>query len=482
MGNTYYIAAIELSSSKISGAVSMETTEGMKILAAASTPVEGFITKGVVRNIVETSKAINYIINELEQKLREKYDVDIKRAYTSLAGLSMKSVGSKVTKGYEDYTRISEDTVDSLAIENETTFHCPDGFVSVGTIKQEYKLDGKMETMPVGTAAKIIEGNYLNLIFKEQFQKQLNDSFAEAKLIIEDSSCAACIDADIILSEDTRRNGCALVNIGADTTTISIYTKGILRMLNVLPIGSSNITRDLCAEHVSYNKAEEIKITRGYKPGNNESGTTIDAEKADEIICARMSEILQNVKARIEGFDGHIQHIIFTGGGSKLKNLNLLLDETLPNFRNEIVSEPKFNIISDNDVNTSCISATLYGLLKQGKANCCEKEVLIKETPKPVVQTTIFTNEEEEQEEQIIENDELAEKRRIEEEERKRREQEEREREKERKKEEKEAERQRKIKEKEEKKKNKKPNAVVSLFKQWFEEASEEDEGDNDND
>ena len=165
-----------------------------------------------------------------------------------------------------------------------------------------------------------------------------------------------------------------------------------------------------------------------------------------------------------------------------MKNLNLLLDETLPNFRNEIASEPKFNIISDNDVNTSCISATLYGLLKQGKTNCCEKEVLIKETPKPVVQTTIFTNEEEEQEEQIIENDELSEKRRIEEEERKRREQEEREREKERKKEEKEAERQRKIKEKEEKKKNKKPNAVVSLFKQWFEEASEEDEGDNDND
>lgn len=477
MGNTYYIAAIELSSSKISGAVSVETTEGMKILATASTPVEGFITKGIVRNIVETSKAISGIINMLEHGLAEKYDVEIKRAYTSLAGLSMKSVGSKVTKGYEDYTRISENTVDSLAIENDTTFLCPEGYVSVGTIKQEYKLDGKMETMPIGTAAKIIEGNYLNLLFKEQYQKQLNDSFAEAKLVIEDSSCAACIDADILLSEDVRRNGCALVNIGADTTTISIYTKGVLRMLNVLPIGSSNITRDLCAEHISYNEAEEIKIIRGYKPGKNESGLAIETEKTDSIIYARMSEILQNVKARIDGFDGHIHHIIFTGGGSKLKNLGLLLDEFLPNFKNEIISEPKFNIISDSGVNVSCISTTLYGLLKQGKANCCEKEEFINETPKAVVQQEIFMDEE--LEEQVTENDKLADKERKEEEERIRKEKEREE--KERKREEKEAERLRKIKEKAEKKKNKKSNPVITFFKDWFEDATEEDEGENEN-
>ena len=47
--------------------------------------------------------------------------------------------------------------------------------------------------------------------------------------------------------------------------------------------------------------------------------------------------------------------------------------------------------------------------------------------------------------------------------------------EKERKREEKEAERLRKIKEKAEKKKNKKQNTIVSFFKDWFEDATEED-------
>ena len=89
MGNTYYIAAIELSSSKISGAVGIETHEGIRILATASTPVNGFIAKGVVRNVDETSNAINCIINNLEQKLDEKYKVSIKRAYISFAGLTV---------------------------------------------------------------------------------------------------------------------------------------------------------------------------------------------------------------------------------------------------------------------------------------------------------------------------------------------------------------------------------------------------------
>ena len=66
MGESSYIAAIEIGSSKISGAVGVETYDGIKIVAYASEPVSGFITKGVVRNVDETSNAINYIINTLE--------------------------------------------------------------------------------------------------------------------------------------------------------------------------------------------------------------------------------------------------------------------------------------------------------------------------------------------------------------------------------------------------------------------------------
>lgn len=389
MGSTNYIAAIELSSSKVSGTVGIEAYDGIKILATASTPVERFISKGVVRNVDETSKAINCIINSLEASLD---NVEIKKAYISYAGLTIHSIPSKVTRGFEEYTKITQEIINELAVENDVTFQCPSGYTRVKVVNQEYKLDGKVDKNPTGAPTRLIEGNYLNIVMKEQYAKQLNDSFTQAKIEIADSFSAALMDADILLTKDARRNGCALVNIGAETTTIAIYNNDVLRMLTVVPLGSHNITMDLCAGQISLDEAEEIKITRGYKSPGKEK-TPIDSELVNNIINARMGEILQNVKYQIEESGELIGHIIFTGGGSKLKNLGLLLEEYLPNFRTEIISEPQFNLVGSSGVNMNGIFSTaLYGLLKQGKQNCCQE--IIKEIPGSLFSPDIFTNTE----------------------------------------------------------------------------------------
>ena len=66
MGQSNYIVAIELSSSRVTGAAGIETHNGIKIMATASTPVDDFISKGIVRNVDKTSEAITNIINSLE--------------------------------------------------------------------------------------------------------------------------------------------------------------------------------------------------------------------------------------------------------------------------------------------------------------------------------------------------------------------------------------------------------------------------------
>ena len=120
MGNTYYIVAIEVSSSKISGVVGIETTEGMRILATASTPVDGFISKGIVRNVDKASEAISGIVNILESDLRNvvKEDIAIKKAYISFAGLSMKSIRSKVIRDFGEYIKITPEIIDGMECEN----------------------------------------------------------------------------------------------------------------------------------------------------------------------------------------------------------------------------------------------------------------------------------------------------------------------------------------------------------------------------
>ncbi len=395
MIRTDYITAIEISSSKISGTVGVNTYEGIKILAAASIPVEGFISKGVVRNVDETSNALNRIINSLEEKLD---NVAIKRAYISLAGLTMQSIKSKVVREFDCYTKITQDIINGMVEENDNSFNTPQGYRRVEAISQEYKLDGKPDKNPVGAPTRHIEGNYLNIIVKEQFLDQLNDCFRQAEIDIEDSFCAARMDADIILPADARRNGCALVNIGADTTTIVIYKNDMMRKLAVVPLGSNNITMDLCSLQISKNEAEEIKITHGYKPANGDI-CSVDSDTVNNVIGARMNEILQNVKYQIEESNENVVHIIFTGGGSKLKNFELLLDEYIPNYRCNIVSEPKFSLISSNGVNLNGIFSTaLYSLLKLGSVNCCEELKPATYTP-PVEQKLEFLENDELQEE-----------------------------------------------------------------------------------
>jgi cell division ATPase FtsA len=109
-----------------------------------------------------------------------------------------------------------------------------------------------------------------------------------------------------------------------------------------------------------------------------------------------MNEILQNVRYQIEESNEHIGHIIFTGGGSKLKNLDLLLGEYLPNYKCDIVSEPKFSLISNNGVNVNGIFTTaLYSLLKLGNVNCCEELKPATYTP-PVEQKLMFIDDQDE--------------------------------------------------------------------------------------
>jgi cell division protein FtsA len=310
----------------------------------------------------------------------------------------MQSIKSKVVREFDCYTKITQDIINGMVEENDNSFNTPQGYRRVEAISQEYKLDGKPDKNPVGAPTRHIEGNYLNIIVKEQFLDQLNDCFRQAEIDIEDSFCAARMDADIILPADARRNGCALVNIGADTTTIVIYKNDMMRKLVVVPLGSNNITMDLCSLQISKDEAEEIKITHGYKPANGDI-CSVDSDTVNNVIGARMNEILQNVKYQIEESNENVVHIIFTGGGSKLKNFELLLDEYIPNYRCNIVSEPKFSLISSNDVNLNGIFSTaLYSLLKLGSVNCCEELKPATYTP-PVEQKLEFLENDEPQEE-----------------------------------------------------------------------------------
>ena len=183
----------------------------------------------------------------------------------------------------------------------------------------------------------------------------------------------------------------------------------------VLPLGGANITRDFQAEHISQADAETLKIHAGYK-ADNFIESSISAELRDNIIGARMMEILQNVNRQIKNSGESINSVVVTGGGAKLKNIETLLADNLPGLRVRIATDTfvDFNVGSNIQLKRGEPSVTLLGLLKKGKENCTQgpkpqeqlvmKDMFIEEhveeKPKVEEQQTKVVEEEVKKEEQ----------------------------------------------------------------------------------
>ena len=133
MATTEYIVALEISTSKILGAVGINSYNGTTIVAHAQEPVNGFISKGVVRNIDETGRCISNVINKLEEQLDGK---SIEKAYISINGMSVKSIKSSVTEEFSEYTKITQYIIDRMACENDVTANIPADCEKIQVITQ----------------------------------------------------------------------------------------------------------------------------------------------------------------------------------------------------------------------------------------------------------------------------------------------------------------------------------------------------------
>lgn len=180
----------------------------------------------------------------------------------------------------------------------------------------EFKIDNFLPDTPVGVLGNHIEGRFLNIVARASIKNNLERCFEQAKIKIADLLIAPLVTANAVLSESERRSGCALVDFGADTTTISVYKGNILRFMTVLPLGGNCITRDITSLRIEEEEAESLKITYAdatYEEEGEEKTTcqpedeerTIELGMLNDIIGARVEEIIDNVwnQIQLSGYD-----------------------------------------------------------------------------------------------------------------------------------------------------------------------------------
>lgn len=380
-----FIVAIELGSSKVTGIAGQKNLDGsIKVLAVVKENSSSFIRKGVVNNIDKTAMCITNIVNKLKTQLK----TEITQVYVGVGGQSIRSTLNSITKELPSETKVTQDVVIELMDENRSKQYSDLEILDVAT--QEYRVDSQLQLDPVGIQCSRLEGNFLNILQRKRFYKNLNLCFETAGIRTAEMFLAPLALADSVLTESEKRLGCALVDIGSDTTTVSVYSKNILRHLAVIPLGSNNITKDIASLLIEESDAEEMKLKYGsaYTDNNDidnsmmlpiDNTRQIEQRKFIEIVEGRMEEIIHNVWYQIPNdyYDKLLGGIILTGGGSNMKDIEKAFKNHTNIDKIRIAKFVNHNIISNNsDINAkNGTMNTILAMLAKGDINCAGTEV-----------------------------------------------------------------------------------------------------------
>ena len=380
-----FIVAIELGSSKMTGIAGKKNLDGsIQVLAYAKEDASTCIRKGVVYNIDKTAQCLTLIISKLEKQLKTA----ITKVYVGVGGQSIRSVRNIISKDLPAETRITQDMVIELMDANRNMKYSDLEILDAAV--QEYKVDTQLQIDPVGIQCSHIEGNFLNILQRKTFYKNLNKCFDTANIDVAEMFLAPLALADSVLTETERRSGCALVDIGSDTTTVSVFYKNIMRHLAVIPLGSANITKDIASLQMEESDAEKMKLkyasayTENNEIDNNmkysiDQDRQVETRKFIEIVEGRLEEIIANAWRQVpeEYCDKLLGGIILTGGGSNMKNI----EKAFQNYTHiEKIRVAKF-VTQAITSNVSDITAhdgrvnTVLGLLAKGDINCAGSEV-----------------------------------------------------------------------------------------------------------
>lgn len=395
MATTDFIAAIELGSSKITGVAGKKNSDGsIQVLAYAREDSSSFIRKGVIYNLDKTAQSLTSIINKLEGMLNNS----IAKVYVGMGGQSIRTVRNVVSRDLDAETIISQELIDSISDENLEIPLIDMDILDVAP--QEYKIGNNLQADPVGVAGSHIEGRFLNIVARTSLKKNLERCFEQARIEIADLKISPLVTADTVLTESERRSGCALIDFGADTTTVSVYKNNMLRFLTVLPLGGNSITRDITTLQMEEEEAERLKVTygdaileeeEGEEPATcslEDGGRTLELSRLNNIIEARTEEIIANIwnQLQISGYDDKLlAGIIITGGGANLKHIDEALRKRSKIEKLRFAKFPRNAVHADapDILKKDGTQNTLFGLLFAGNENCCMQET---PAPKPLNQ------------------------------------------------------------------------------------------------
>jgi cell division protein FtsA len=333
------------------------------------------VKKGIITNIDLASKSIRKAVSDARRIAGNNIHsavVSISSAYTK----SLNSIGI-VNIPQKDITIKEINRVMETALYNADI---PKDYDVLHVLPYNFKVDDQTNIEdPFNMNASRMEVEAHIIVAQKSSLSNLKKAIVSAGLEIESIVLDSYASAIATMSEDERKLGVAVLDLGGQTSSITILRGNSIRYNNFIPVGSDHITNDISiALHTPLDVAEKVKQQYGdlievsdeeiELPiiGDNTNTNIIPLKVVHDVMVARVEEllfVLAKYLDKSELRDRIGSGIILTGGLTKLRHIREFAQSIFPGVSvrvaNPTVLKGLFDELKDPS-NSTVIGLLLY--------------------------------------------------------------------------------------------------------------------------
>jgi cell division protein FtsA len=327
------VVGLDIGTAKVMVVVAEVMPGGELKLAGLGGAASNGLKRGVVVNIDATVQSIQQALKEAELMA----DCKITRVYTGITGSHIRGINSSGMVAVKDREVTPADV--ARVVETARAINISTDQRLLLVEPQEFVIDGQDVKEPIGMSGIRLEAKVHIVTGAQSAAENIIKCVRRCGLEVEQLLLNPLASSVAVLTEDERELGVAVVDIGAGTTDVAIFTSGAIRHTAVIPIAGDLITSDIAmALRTPTKDAEDIKVESGFAkqlladpeqqvevPGLGDRGPRMLSKQAlAGVIEPRVEEIFSLVQQviRESGYEEVLSSgVVITGGSAVMPGM-----------------------------------------------------------------------------------------------------------------------------------------------------------------
>lgn len=253
------LVGLDIGTSKVAALVGeLKDDDQIEIIGIGTHPSRG-LKRGVVVDIESTVQSIQRAVEEAELMA----GCDIHAVHACIAGSHVRSLNSDGVTGVKE-GEVTQADVDRV-IDSARAVAIPADQKILHILPQEFIIDHQEGVRePIGMCGVRLEAKVHIVTCAMSAAQNVTKCICRCGLEVDDLVLSQLSSSYAVLGKDEKELGVCLVDIGAGTTDLAVFTDGSIRHTAVIPIAGDQVTNDIAvALRTPTQSAEAVKLEHG---------------------------------------------------------------------------------------------------------------------------------------------------------------------------------------------------------------------------